>query len=213
LSHLITAFPLCILQTEMKFNYSSLILKYAELHKSSSITSDVSGDSYYHMNEELREFFEEITISIKEYCTQIGYAVDKFDFYITKSWINNFDNSDGTIHGHTHVPSDISICYYPNGSVNQICFDNTHKMNEVIPNSFSNDKLFKERTPFSYNFIHIEPKKNNLLVFPSKASHWVSRSDKIEHRVSFSADFIVVLKENIDSYEHVRNSINTWRKF
>ena len=156
----------------------------------------------------------EITKAVKEYCFQIGYDADKFDFYVTRAWVNNFDNSDATINRHTHTPSDISISYYPSDSLSPICFENTAKPNEVLQNSFSHDELFLNRNMFSYNYVYVSPEKNTLLVFPSKTYHWVDRVAKeVEHRVSFSADFIMVLKENMRSYEHVRNPINSWRKF
>jgi len=214
MSEIMSLFPMCLYKKHMEKPYSEMILQCAEKNKTSYITSDKHGDSFYQNNPEFQDFFIEITKAVKEYCFQIGYDTDKFDFYVTRAWVNNFDNSDATINRHTHTPSDISISYYPSDSLSPICFENTAKPNEVLQNSFSHDELFLNRNMFSYNCVYVSPEKNTLLVFPSKTYHWVDRVAKeVEHRVSFSADFIMVLKENMRSYEHVRNPINSWRKF
>lgn len=211
--NLITMFPLCVYQEELEEPQVELMLKYAKEYNGNTITSDISGDSYYQNNPDFDTFFKQVTYHVKEYCKILGYKTDMFDFYVTRSWINNFDNAKNTISNHTHTPSDISICYYPDDSENPICFENTNKPNEVLENSFIHNELFKERNDFSCSYVFVKPQKNNLLIFPSKAHHWVDRINQNEHRVSFSADFIMVLKEGITTSEHIRNPINTWRKF
>ena len=206
-------FPLCIYKSQLEDEESDLISNYADESISQYINSDINGDSQYQTNPDFNNFFKKIEFHLIEYCKTLGYDTSLFDFYIIRSWINNFNNnSNDTIHRHSHPFSDISICYYPTPSINPICFENTHKPNEIIPNSYLSNDIMAERNEFNFNYFQFEVNKNDLILFPSKTYHWVNRYLNEENRISFSADIILVLKENITPFEFNRNPINTWKK-
>jgi hypothetical protein len=213
MTNLVNLFPLTIYQSELEIPQCDLILKYADKIKIERVASDDMGISNYQENFEFNILFKQIQNHLTEYCRVIGYKPEMFDFYVMRSWIVDIkENKENVVYSHIHPFSDISLVYYAVDSSSPIVFENENKPNELMMNSYvsgfvdKNNFFCQDASPFF-------PSKNSLLLFPSKAKHRVDRNlNDLNRRTSFSADILMVLKENEKSHEYVRNPINTWKK-
>jgi len=213
--NIVTLFPLCVYQVQLDPKYSDIIKPFVNnFNSSKSITSDVLNDSEYHLKNDLKPFFQDVMEHVKNYTRIIGYDTDLFDFYIVKSWVNNFaNNPSGSICKHKHPTSDISIAYYPEETQSPVCFENTHRPNEIHAGSYTSNIVMKHMNEFSFDHAKFFPKKSCLLIFPSKTIHWVERLPGDMNRCSLSADIITCVKEGGPTFELMRNPLSTYAKF
>ncbi len=216
---LVTINPLLIYRAHLgnsdKLNSLFYKMRDGIVYENDVCTSDVDNNSYFHNNKTISLFLGTLKAHLTTYISTIGYNADLFDFYIQKSWFVDFSASQNpTIAKHIHHMSDISFVYYINtNEATKLCFEHTESPNELYSGSFLQTEAFLQRNMYSFNYSYIVPAIGDLVLFPSKTTHWVEKDEQYaKDRFCYSGDVVMILKEGKKSYEFVRNPLKTWKR-
>ena len=127
----------------------------------------------------LINFYDELKVHLKKYCSSIGYNLNNYK--ISSSWFSLF-NRGNYGHLHSHGFSDISGVYYlkTNGNDGNIYFE--------TPNPFLDSSIcYRELS----NTVVYKPKEGELLLFPGWLKHGISKNTTDNERVSLSFNIVV----------------------
>jgi uncharacterized protein (TIGR02466 family) len=140
--------------------------------------------------ESYKEIKNRIINGLNEYVNDLLCIDDKFEFYITQSWLNI--NPPGTAHHrHNHSNAIISGVYY-------IDVDDAASITFLTPNSTSNitNNPTLAITPKEWNIANsnswLVPVKNNAIIyFPSTTLHEVNPNASDKNRISLAFNCFV----------------------
>jgi uncharacterized protein (TIGR02466 family) len=149
---------------------------------SSKIYNILELDSY-------KEIKRRILEGLNEYVRDVLHIQDKFEFYITQSWLNV--NPPGAAHHrHNHSNSIISGVYYIDTDVDSsiIFISNNHT------NVTSNHTLTLDVSQFTLansSSWQVPVKNNDILFFPSTLLHEVNPNQSNKNRISLAFNVFV----------------------
>lgn len=116
---------------------------------------------------------------VKNFVNNVNPPYDNLNFYITQSWINYTDKTQGH-HPHLHPNSIISGVFYLNANKEH---DKIYFMHPAIPTIKYNTK---QRTPFNSETWFVPVETNMLILFPSTLNHYVATNEHPYKRESLS---------------------------
>jgi uncharacterized protein (TIGR02466 family) len=181
-------------------------------------TGDVRGFEFLHLRDIYEPLFRTISGHVREYYKILNVAGDVFDFYYTRTWAT-VTQTQQDIPAHRHKQSHITAVYYLNfpEEAGKLIFepDWDHVQNESIPGLLSGQNVKNgliQPSMFLSPAASIDIATDDVVIFPSKASHGTAKSNSREKRISISADIVAVLKESGEK-EFFLPPLDKWKKF
>ncbi len=126
--------------------------------------------------------FIKTTNLLNEFASSYGIG----ELQITTSW-SNIQNSGSKLLDHMHPNSKISGCIYLNVD------ENSSKIYFHNPNPYVIFEDFTHSTPYNHHYYWLQPKNNQLIMFPSWLKHGSNEEEnKTDGRISiaFNSEFI-----------------------
>lgn len=166
--------------------------------------SENSGNPLIHLDEKLKDLFDEIVLNTKTYIHEVLLVRDIFNIAITKSWISRARKKEQEIPWHIHSTSQISFVYYINVPKNSNClqFMNFNAPNNLFLGMNSEYKNKERMIVSNYNHnnantFYIMPQEGNIVLFPSSTRHCTKNidGDFDGERLSIVGDIVLILKE------------------
>lgn len=177
---------------------------YSKYDFEDTTVSENSGNPLLHLDEELKELFDEVISNTKTYIHEVLLVRDIFNIAITKSWISRARNKEQEIPWHIHSTSQISFVYYINmpQKSNSLQFLNFNSPNNLFLGMNSEYKKKERMIVSDYNYynsntFHITPQEGHIILFPSSIRH----STKNIHgnfdgeRLAIVGDITLILKQ------------------
>ena len=178
---------------------------------------DTAGHEFLFQREEFQELCRAIAQKIRDYTMALGMNNDLLDFYFQRSWATVTRRGE-EINEHAHNQSNISFAYYlqkpaGSGGINFITYDHP---NEISPGAFTPSKAdlgFIDRpSMLTWNTVGINPKEDEIVIFPSKTLHATVPSETDQPRISISADVTTMLRDS-RGHETMMPNFKHWRSF
>ena len=187
--------------------------------KTGTWTGDTQGFEFLYLNKKFEKLFNQISLNVKKYTECLGINNKKIDFYYQRAWATIAKDNEN-ISPHQHKQSHISFAYYLKKNVNDgsLNFHNEALHNEIAPGLFysssekSPSKDFFKANFFNARIVNINPKVDEIYIFPSKSIHSTSPNKSNEERISISADISIIAKES-ENIENLITPVDKWMKF
>ncbi|MCP4194960.1 MAG: hypothetical protein GY768_30540 [Planctomycetaceae bacterium] len=227
MSNFIHLFPLSVyhasvdLSPEYKSQLIQLILEMETAEGKGQTNSawlgDTSGFEFLFQREEFRELYRRIAETVKDYTHKLGMNNDLIDFYFQRSWATVTRRGE-KINEHSHDQSNISFAYYlqkPTGSggINFITYNHPNELSRGIFTPAKANMGFIDRpSMLTWNIVSIEPKEDEIYIFPSKTLHSTTPSESDQSRISISADITLMLRDS-QGHETMMPHFRNWRSF
>ncbi len=179
-----------------------------------SWTGDRFGMAFLHQDPVFMPLFDSFAPHLRNYLKTLDLREDKIDLYYQRSW-PIIQKSGQHVAKHRHYQSHISLSYYlkvPPRS-GGISFGMDSCPNELAPQLFHPqlDEFRKRDTPLNSNRVTVNPQEGQIVIFPSKTLHDTEPSQDPEHRVSVSADIVMILKQ-VANIEMLMPPLEKWSK-
>ena len=198
---------------EMKVNSKNLDY----YNKVGSWTGDTQGFENLHNNDNFDNLYKEIKKKIVEYLEVLNIDHNQLDIYIQRSWATISEGNEH-IDKHSHLQSHISFAYYLKKSKDdsKIIFYDDKRHNELIPGLFESPTANKRNIMNKLNVqnsasISVDPKEDDIIIFPSKTPHSTQQNAVNKERISISADISLIAKDS-KLLEHLTPPIKNWIK-
>lgn len=183
--------------------------------RGSSWTGDTNGFEFLHRDERFQSLFERFADPVNRYLDALGVDDSKVILYYTRSWGTISRRGEAT-RPHNHSQSHISLVYYLQKPADSsgISFINHDAPNQFAPNIFNEHMLqcgiLKEIQQLNARTIYLNPKEDDVLLFPSKAVHAIVPNGSEQLRISVAVDILVTVKES-KGLEFVLPNLETWK--
>ena len=184
-------------------------------NSSAAWLGDTSGHEFLFQHERFRELYRQIGVCVKNYTEALGLNNDLIDFYFQRSWATITRRGE-SINEHCHEQSNISFAYYllkPPGS-GAITFSTYNHPNEFSSGIFTPAKadlgFIKDSSMLTWNNVTLDPKEDEIVIFPSKTLHATTPSECDEPRISISADITTMLRDS-RGHETMMPHFSNWR--
>lgn len=145
----------------------------------------MSKDTY--ILDKIPELKKQIEKSIEDYSRNILKISKKQKFVILNSWVNKHIKGDWG-QDHNHLNSMFSGVYYlqDDEDMGNLIFRRTPYFQSLFPNNFCVE--YDEKNILNTDDVHIETKKNLLVMFPSHIMHSIemNKSNKIRYSLAFN---------------------------
>jgi uncharacterized protein (TIGR02466 family) len=184
-----------------KKNFYSVYPKY---DFEDTTVSENSGNPLLHLDDKLKDLFEEVIINTKTYIHEVLKIRDIFNIAITKSWISRARNKQQEIPWHIHSTSQISFVYYINmpKNSNSLQFLNFNAPNNLFLGMNSEYKkkermIVSDYNHYNANTFYISPQEGHIVLFPSSIRHSTKNinGDFDEERLAIVGDITLILKK------------------
>ncbi len=185
------------------------------------ISGESSGKVYLHTDENLRPFFEFVSLCVASYLDQLAYDRSRVDINIVKTWISA-TNSVTVTPVHSHATSHLSFVYYMKmpEEADAIAFQIQASPNEPYNGAFSEStnrqrSMVMERNALNANQSIVLVEEGQLLVFPSHLHHGTVKVGDMgsEQRIALAGDVLLVFNEPVPNYATGVLDPRTWRSF
>ena len=235
MSNFIHVFPLSIYRDSINLSNSykqQLIDRVMELEATEPETSstggprrdedsawlgDTQGHEFLHNDELFDDLHRQFSACIIQYVRSLGVNVEPIEFFYQRSWAT-VSRAGQKIHEHAHMQSNISFAYYlkkpvDGGGINFITYDHP---NEFSPGIFTPSKtdlgFIAEPSMLTWNIVNIDPKEDEIYIFPSKTLHSTDPNQSSEPRISLSADVTTMLRDS-SGHETMMPHVSNWKSF
>jgi len=189
-------------------------------------SNEFTGHVNIHHEESFLPFFQFAIDCVKQYASRLHIDNERFDYNITKTWLNI--KKENSTNLHHHRDAHISFTYYvnvPESFSRPIRFHNYEHRNEpysgsILYNNTSN--TWDEINAYSWQF---NPKEGQMFVFPSSLPHdtigqndssidsgTTNEQELSQNRICLAGDIVMTYKENTRSPLGVQ-PISNWRTF
>jgi len=178
---------------------------------------DTQGHEFLHNIDLFADLYREIAECVRKYVRSLGVNADLIDFFYQRSWAT-ISRGGQRIHEHAHMQSNISFAYYlkkpdGGGGINFITYDHP---NEFSPGIFTPSKtdlgFINEPSMLTWNIVNIDPKEDEIYIFPSKSLHSTDANQSSDERISLSADITTMLKDST-GHETMMPHFSNWKSF
>lgn len=227
MSNFIHLFPLSVyrasitLSPDYKQQLIKLILEMETAAKKERAQSawlgDTAGFEFLFQREEFRELYRLIAQTIRDYTHALGMNNELIDFYYQRSWAT-ITRKGEQINEHSHDQSNISFAYYlqkppGSGGINFITYDHPNELSRGVFTPAKAEIGFIDRpSMLTWNNVSIEPKEDEIYIFPSKTLHSTTPSQTDEPRISISADVTTMLRDS-QGHETMMPHFRNWQSF
>ncbi len=180
-----------------------------------SWTGDLNGYELLHNDPRFAALFASFRQPLEDYLEVFRIDQKRMSLYFTRSWGTLSRRGDST-QAHGHMQSHISLVYYlkkpPDSS--GISFIDKEAPNQFAPNLFNNTMaqagILKEVQQINTQKIYVEPKEDDVLIFPSKVLHEIPRNQSDDLRVSIACDIVATVRDSA-GLEYLLPQPGTWR--
>ncbi len=179
-------------------------------------TGDVHAFDLLHREESFQKLFQSFSKPLLGYVEHLGVNPQKIDLYYTRSWAT-ISRQNENIAPHSHFQSHISLVYYLKKPTNTggIIFAHKNPPNEFSPGLFhvqmlKNGVLSKD-TVFNCKTALMDPKEDDVFIFPSKTEHGTQNNQSPDLRISITSDIVVTLRES-QNVEFLMPNVDQWQK-
>ena len=179
-------------------------------------TGDVHAFDHLHGEELFQKLFQSFAKPLLGYVEYLGVNPQKINLYYTRSWAT-ISRPQENISRHSHVQSHISLVYYLKKPANTggIIFSQDSPPNEFSPELFhiqmSQSGVLNKNNAFNCKSVLIDPKEDDVFIFPSKTRHGTQDNQTQDLRISISSDIVVTLTES-QTVEFLMPSVDQWQK-
>ena len=185
--------------------------------KDSAWLGDTQGHEFLYKERLFSDLYREISKCIKDYVRSLGVNIDLIEFFYQRSWAT-ISRSGERIHEHAHMQSNISFAYYlkkpvAGGGINFITYDHPNEFSSGIFTPSKTDLGFiTEPSMLTWNIVNVDPKEDEIYIFPSKTLHSTDLNESAEPRISISADVTTMLR-NSSGHETMMPNVSNWQSF
>jgi hypothetical protein len=171
---------------------------------------------FLHHNIKYEIFFQDLLKNVYDYLNILDVEINKFNFYVTKSWIGFHKNTEPTLTIHNHNSSNISFCYYisSNDTSDKFCVHQHLNNNEVSGGIFDTHAKFntiKIFNKYNCNQYTITPIEGSVLIFPGNLLHSTLRTQEMAgERIVIAGDIVMTLKEEYQNHHQSIVDPSTW---
>lgn len=230
MSKFVHIFPLSIYHDTILLSDSykeSLVAKILEMERTaqaedkeshdSAWLGDTQGFEFLYKVELFNDLYREISRCINDYVRSLGINVDLIEFFYQRSWAT-VSRGGEKIHEHAHMQSNISFAYYlkkpdRSGGINFITYDHPNEFSAgIFTPSKSKLGFISEASMLTWNIVNIDPKENEIYIFPSKTLHSTDPNKSSESRISISADVTTMLRDSA-GHETMMPHVSNWKSF
>ena len=182
--------------------------------KGRSWTGDVHGYGFLHQDHRFAELFAAFPAHLRQYLEFLKIDSDKLRLYYTRSWATVSQGQE-SIAPHRHRLSHISLVYYLKKPANSggIRFIDTDAPNQFAPYLFREEMLeqgvVKQPALFNTKMITLQPKEDDVWIFPSMVEHATEPNLSNEPRVSIAVDIVSTVKDS-DVLEFMLPDLDRW---
>ena len=184
-------FPIPIYRAKLDRKFTTQELRFVEEIKTKCVVNAgniTSKDNYILNNLSLTTLKKEMALFIEDYFAKIVLAPKTVFPYITQSWLN-YTEMNGSHHIHKHVNSYLSGVLYINA-------DKAHDQITFEEDRYDQIKLSTiELNQFNYCALSLPVESGDVVVFPSRLSHLVTKKKGKNTRISLS--FNIFVKGNL----------------
>lgn len=180
-----------------------------------SWTGDLNGYELLHNDPRFSTLFAKFQGPLNDYLELFHIDQNRVRLYFTRSWGTLSGHGDST-QAHRHVQSHISLVYYLKKPVDSsgISFVEKDAPNQFAPNLFNdamlNAGVLKQYHQTNAQKIYIEPKEDEVLIFPSRALHEIPPNKSNAIRVSIACDIVITVRDS-NALEFLLPDPATWR--
>ena len=184
-------FPIPIYRAKLDRKFTTQELRFVEEIKTKCVVNAgniTSKDNYILNNLSLTTLKKEMALFIEDYFAKIVLAPKTVFPYITQSWLN-YTKMNESHHIHKHVNSYLSGVLYINA-------DKAHDQITFEEDRYDQIKLSTiELNQFNYCALSLPVESGDVVVFPSRLSHLVTKKKGKNTRISLS--FNIFVKGNL----------------
>ena len=184
-------FPTPVYRSKLARKFTEKELRFVQKMRkkfTSNVGNITSANSYVLDNPSFTTLKKEMDLFIEDYFSKIVLAPKTVFPYITQSWLN-YTEINESHHIHKHVNSYLSGVLYINAD----------KANDSI--TFEEDRYDQiklsttEVNQFNYSALSLPVESGDVVIFPSRLSHFVAKKKGKNTRISLS--FNVFVKGNL----------------
>ena len=184
-------FPVPVYKAKLDRKFTTQELRFVEEIKTKCVANagnTTSKDNYILNTPSLTTLKKEIDLFVEDYFSKVVLAPKTILPYVTQSWLN-YTETNGSHHVHKHSNSYLS----------GVIYINANKAHDKI--SFEQDRydqiklLTTELNPFNSYAWFFPVESGDVVIFPSRLSHLVTKKKGKNIRISLS--FNVFVKGNL----------------
>lgn len=178
---------------------------------------DTEGHEFLFQNPLFEDLFRQIAAKVKQYAIDLGLNTDLIDFYFQRAWAT-VTRTGERIHEHSHSQSNVSFAFYlakpdRSGGISFVTYNHPNEISEGIFTPAKHKLGFiANPSMLTWNNVHIEPKENEIIIFPSKTLHATVPNESDQPRISISADITTMLSQS-HGHETMMPHFSNWRSF
>ena len=180
-------FPVPIYRAKLKRKFTPQELRLVEEMKTQCVVNSgkrTSKDNYILNNPSLITLKKEMDLFIEDYFSKVVLAPKTVFPYITQSWLNYIEMNESH-HIHKHVNSYASGVLYINA-------DKAHDEITFEQDRYDQIKLSTTAlNPFNYDALSLPVESGDVVMFPSRLSHLVTKKKGKNTRISLSFNVFV----------------------
>lgn len=224
MADIVNAFPLSIyrdtlaIDPQLKARMVATALEMSQVRrrpsKGGSWTGDVHGYGFLHQDHRFAELFAMFSEHLRRYLDFLKIDPDKLRLYYTRSWATVSQGRE-RIAPHRHRLSHISLVYYLKKPADSggIRFMDGDAPNQFAPALFGEEMLkqgiVKELALFNTTSITLQPKEDDVCIFPSLTEHATEPNLSDEPRVSIAVDIVTTVRDS-DVLELMLPDLDRW---
>jgi len=224
MADIVNAFPLSIYRNTLALDpqlKAGLIATALEMGRARprrpqgrSWTGDVHGYGFLHQDHRFAELFAAFPEHLRQYLEFLKIDPDKLRLYYTRSWATVSQGRE-SIAPHRHRLSHISLVYYLKkpASSGGLRFIDADAPNQFAPYLFREEMLaqgvVKQPALFNTKMITLQPKEDDVWIFPSMVEHATEPNLSNEPRISIAVDIVTTVKDS-DVLEFMLPDLDRW---
>jgi uncharacterized protein (TIGR02466 family) len=224
MADIVNAFPLSIyrdtlsIDPQVKARMVAIAVEMGEARplrrEGRSWTGDVHGYGFLHQDHRFAELFAAFRGHLRQYLDFLKLDPDKLRLYYTRSWATVSQGREN-IAPHRHRLSHISLVYYLKKPANSggIRFIDVDAPNQFAPSLFREEMLtqgvVKQPALFNSLAVTLQPKEDDVWIFPSMTEHATEPNLSDEPRVSIAVDIVTTVRDS-DVLEFMLPDLDRW---
>jgi uncharacterized protein (TIGR02466 family) len=224
MADIVNAFPLSIyrntlaMDPQVKARMIDTVLAMGRAQprktKGRTWTGDINGFGFLHQDHRFAELFAAFPGHLRQYLDYLKIDADKLCLYYTRSWATVSQGREN-IAPHRHRLSHISLVYYLRKPANSggIRFMDADAPNQFAPYLFREEMLthgvVKQPTLVNTRAITLEPKEDDVWIFPSMVEHATEYNLSDEPRLSIAVDIVTTIKDS-EVLEFMLPDLDRW---
>jgi hypothetical protein len=185
------------------------------------VTGEIEGYNKVHFEPDFEPFFDFVMKCCAEYLTELSINLDNYYLVLAKAWFSFIDGA-GNVLPHTHADHHLSFTYYVD-LPEDICkifqvTDRRQNLNEPTHGSFTRLGAVpnvKENNIYNTNDYFFDLKEGQLIVFPSKLSHWTPQQNLQTESVRkcVAGDLLLVYKDTNNKKPYGMYTPDMWKYY